>query len=368
MIRKLCLKKYGGFFDLESKQLRLNDITRKIENDPTFWERPKESAPVLKEKKILESFLNRAQRLQAKCDDMLAASELSENGDELAQESARLASELNVELNELEVQSLLGGETDINDAVVTINAGAGGTESCDWASILYRMYLRYADRHGFVADVYDLQSGDEAGIKSCTFEVKGEFAYGLLKAESGVHRLVRISPFDSNARRHTSFCSVYVTPIIDDNIEIEINPVDLRIDTYRSSGAGGQHVNKTDSAVRITHLPSGIVVACQNQRSQIQNRETAMKVLKSRLYEAEMQRRQEKLNAMENAKSDIAWGSQIRSYVLHPYKLVKDHRTEYESFSPDEILDGDLDKFINEFLIQSKKSQSEAANHSKFSR
>lgn len=291
---------------------------------------------------------------------MLAACELSEDGEEFASEAAGLSSELQAELKELEVQSLLGGELDINPAVVTINAGAGGTESCDWASMLYRMYVRYAERHGYGVDAYDLQAGDEAGIKSCTFEVKGDFAYGLLKAESGVHRLVRISPFDSNARRHTSFVSVYVTPVVDDTIEIEINPADLKIDTYRASGAGGQHVNKTDSAVRITHMPTNIIVACQNQRSQHQNKDAAMKLLKSRLYELEIKKREQKLSALEDAKSDIAWGSQIRSYVLHPYKLVKDHRTDHEDFSPDEILDGHLDEFINEFLIQSKKSGTSA--------
>jgi peptide chain release factor 2 len=350
-------KKYGGFFDLESKKLELSDIQRKIENDPTFWERPKESALVLKSKKVLEAFLDRAKALKAKRDDMVAAKELAEDGDDFAVEAERLAMELKAELIELEVQSLLGGELDLNDAVVTINAGAGGTESCDWASMLYRMYTRWAERHKFSLELFDLQAGEEAGIKHCTFQISGNFSYGLLKAESGVHRLVRISPFDSNARRHTSFCSIYISPVIDDTIEIEVNPADLRIDTYRASGSGGQHVNKTDSAVRITHLPSGIVVQSQNQRSQLQNRETCMKLLKSRLYEVEMQKREQQLNALENAKSDNSWGSQIRSYVLHPYKLVKDHRTDHEDFSPDEVLDGHLDVFINEFLVKSKKDQ-----------
>lgn len=245
----------------------------------------------------------------------------------------------------------------MNAAILTINAGAGGTESCDWTSMLYRMYLRFAERKGWQVEVHDVLSGEEAGIKNATIEITGDYAYGLLKAESGVHRLVRISPFDSNARRHTSFTSVFVTPVIDDTIEIEINPADLRVDTYRASGAGGQHVNKTDSAVRITHIPTGIVTASQTQRSQHQNRDNAMKLLRSALYEREMEKRRAALTAIENTKTDISFGHQIRSYVLHPYKLIKDHRTDYESHSPDDILDGKLDEFINEFLAHSKEAQ-----------
>lgn len=260
------------------------------------------------------------------------------------------------QLRFLEVQSLLSGETDMNAAILTINAGAGGTESCDWASILYRMYVRYAERKGWQCDVHDILGGEEAGIKNATIEITGDFAYGLLKAENGVHRLVRISPFDSNARRHTSFASVFVTPVVDDNINIDINPADLRVDTYRASGAGGQHVNKTDSAVRITHIPTGIVTASQTQRSQHQNRDNAMKLLRSALYEKELEKRRAAQTALENTKTDISFGHQIRSYVLHPYKLIKDHRTDYESHTPDDVLDGKLDDFINEFLAQSKES------------
>ena len=257
-------------------------------------------------------------------------------------------------LSDLEVQSLLNGELDGNDAILTFNSGAGGTESCDWCSMLMRMYLRYCERKGWQTEIIEIQEGEEAGIKSVTIQVSGPMAFGLLKAESGVHRLVRISPFDSNARRHTSFASVFATALIDDTVEIEINPSDLKIDTYRASGAGGQHVNRTDSAVRITHLPTGVISACQTQRSQHQNKDAAMKVLRARLYEREMEKRREKLKEIEATKSDIAFGSQIRSYVLHPYKLVKDHRTDFESFQPDEVLDGDIDNFIKQTLVAKK--------------
>jgi peptide chain release factor 2 len=264
---------------------------------------------------------------------------------------------LEEELIALEIQSLLGEELDKNDAVVTINAGAGGTESCDWASMLYRMYLRFCERSGWETEIFDYQEGDEAGIKSVTFGVTGEYAFGMLKAESGVHRLVRISPFDSNARRHTSFASLFMSPVIDDDIEIEINEKDLRIDTYRASGAGGQHVNRTDSAVRITHIPSGVVVQCQTQRSQHQNRDQAMKLLRGRLYERELEKRRQKQQELEDSKSDNSFGSQIRSYVLHPYKMVKDHRTNYEHRNPDEVLDGGLNEFIYEYLVRRTGAQ-----------
>jgi len=296
--------------------------------------------------------------LQADKNDMEAALELAQAGDEdYASEAEQLVQGVESELNALELQSLLGEELDSNSAVVTINSGAGGTESCDWASMLFRMYLRYAEKKGWQTEIIDLMEGDEAGIKSATIEVNGEYAFGMLKAESGVHRLVRISPFDSNARRHTSFASVFVSPIVDDEIEVEVNEADLRIDTFRASGAGGQHVNRTDSAVRITHLPSGIVVQSQTQRSQHQNRDKCMQLLKSRLYEMELEKRKAVQRQQEAEKSDIGWGSQIRSYVLHPYKLVKDHRTDFESREPDDVLDGSLDQFINVWLVESKKSQ-----------
>ena len=248
--------------------------------------------------------------------------------------------------------SLLSGELDGNDAYLQVNAGAGGTESCDWASILFRMYMRWAEKKGFKIALMDKQDGEVAGIKSAILEISGENAYGWLKSESGVHRLVRISPFDSNARRHTSFCSISVTPVVDENIDIKIEDKDLRVDTYRSQGAGGQHVNKTDSAVRLTHLPTGLVVACQNQRSQHQNRAYAMKMLKAKLYEREMQAKQALKDAEENAKTEIAWGHQIRSYVLQPYQLVKDLRTGHETSDTKGVLDGDLDPFLEASLAQ----------------
>ena len=286
-------------------------------------------------------------------EDLTAALELAAEGEsEYAEEASHLLDTLENSLKELETQSLLNEELDRNGAVVTINAGAGGTESCDWASMLFRMYLRYAERKGWKSEIYDLIDGDEAGVKSTTFEVEGEFAFGLLKAETGVHRLVRISPFDSNARRHTSFASIFISPVVNDEIEIDVNESEIRVDTYRASGAGGQHVNKTDSAVRMTHIPTGIVVQCQNQRSQHQNREQCLKLLKSKLYEKELEERKKQQEAVEGAKSEIGWGSQIRSYVLHPYKMVKDHRTNFESHSPDDVLDGDLDQFINEWLAK----------------
>jgi len=250
----------------------------------------------------------------------------------------------------MELQRLLGGEHDAGNAIVTLHPGAGGTEAQDWAEMLLRMYLRWTERHGYRVELVDQQPGEGAGIKSATFTVEGAYAYGYLKAEAGIHRLVRISPFDANARRHTSFASVFVFPELDDDIEVEIDEADLRIDTYRSSGAGGQHVNKTDSAVRLTHLPTGIVVACQNERSQHKNKSMAMKILRARLYELEQQKQHEKMAELSKTKKDIAWGSQIRSYVLHPYRLVKDHRTGVEVGNADGVLDGDLDAFIEEYL------------------
>jgi peptide chain release factor 2 len=276
---------------------------------------------------------------------------MSADGDEAsATEAIELFPRLQMALHEAEKKALLSGETDSNNAIVTINAGAGGTESCDWAGMLLRMIQRWCEARGFKAQVMDFQYGDSAGIKSATLLVQGNYSYGLLKSESGVHRLVRISPFDSNARRHTSFASIFVSPEVDDTIEIEINDKDLRVDVYRSGGAGGQSVNTADSAVRLTHFPSGIVVACQNERSQIQNRAMAMKILKSRLYDFEMQKRKEAQDKIEAGKKDIAWGSQIRSYVLHPYKLVKDHRTGFTSSQAETVLDGDLDEFMKAFL------------------
>ncbi len=265
---------------------------------------------------------------------------------ELTQELAKLEEYL----SSIETQTLLGGENDRLNAIVTIHPGAGGTESQDWAEMLLRMYLRWAERRGFRTETLDLQDGEEAGIKSVTFTVNGENAYGLLTSEIGVHRLVRISPFDANKRRHTSFASVFVSPEIDESIEIKVEEKDIRIDTFRSTGAGGQHVNTTDSAVRITHFPSGIVVTCQNERSQHKNRDVAFKVLRSKLYELEIEKRRVESQRMEDSKMEIGFGSQIRSYVLHPYRLVKDHRTKFEMGDADRVLDGDMDPFINAYL------------------
>jgi len=346
----------GGTFDLPAKRNRLKELEDTIDSNPDFWNDPKTSAGVLKEKKSLESIIRQVTAVDTRCDDLKTALELASEEEEFHNEAINLIEQLSTELEELEIQSLLGGELDNSAALVTINAGAGGTESCDWASMLLRMYLRFAERKDWNLSVHDIQDGDEAGIKNATIEISGDFAFGLLKAESGVHRLVRISPFDSNARRHTSFASVFVSPVIEDNIEIDINPADLRVDTYRASGAGGQHVNRTDSAVRITHAPSGIVVQCQSQRSQHQNRDTAMKMLRSKLYEQELEERRKKQQDIEEAKSEIGFGSQIRSYVLHPYKMVKDHRTSKESHSPLDILDGDISAFINAYLQRPQKS------------
>lgn len=307
---------------------------------------------MLQEKKSLEQVIQKIAKIEKQIEDLGTAIELAKDESEFQDEATKLVVALQIELKSLEMQSLLTDPLDQSSALITINAGAGGTESCDWAQMLLRMYLRFCERKGWQSEIHDIQSGEEAGIKNATFEVTGENVFGLLKAESGVHRLVRISPFDSNARRHTSFASVFVSPVVDDKIEIVINPSDLRVDTFRASGAGGQHVNRTDSAIRITHMPSGIVVQCQSQRSQHQNRDTAMKMLKSRLYEKELAERNKKRDEAEAQKADINFGSQIRSYVLHPYKLVKDHRTEHESHEPDAVLDGEILPFIEEFLSQ----------------
>jgi peptide chain release factor 2 len=275
-----------------------------------------------------------------------------EEDEQIAGEISRDADTLRRQIEDIEFRKMLGGPNDGKNAIVTIHPGAGGTESQDWAQMLMRMYIRWFERHGFVYDVLDLQAGEEAGIKSVSIEVTGSYAFGYLKAEAGVHRLVRISPFDFNKRRHTSFASVFVYPEIDNAIEVDVEEKDLRIDTYRSSGAGGQHVNKTSSAVRITHIPSGIVVQCQNERSQHRNRESAMKILFSRLYQKKMEEEQQKMAKLESTKKDIAWGSQIRSYVFHPYNMVKDHRTDYETSNTSAVMDGELDEIIHAYLIQ----------------
>lgn len=340
----------GGHFDIDSKVARTTEIGE-LETLEGFWEDSTHAAKIQKEKSILNQSINKYNKVKVLFDDFEALCEFAEEGDtESLSEALATFEKLQVDLKDLEEQSLLSEETDPNNAIVSINAGAGGTESCDWAGMLHRMLTRWCDQAGFKTSVMDHQRGDSAGIKSVTFMVEGDFAFGRLKSESGIHRLVRISPFDSAARRHTSFASVYVSPEIDDTIEIEINDKDIRIDVYRSGGAGGQSVNTTDSAVRITHHPSGIVVTCQNERSQLQNKGTAFKVLRSRLYEKAMEERRAEAAEVEAGKMEIGWGSQIRSYVLHPYKMVKDHRTNCESGNADKVLDGDLDDFMKSFL------------------
>ena len=298
--------------------------------------------------------MNAIGEIAGELDDLVELAELGaeENDETSLDETQELMTGLRDRAGQAEIEALLSGEADANDCFVEIHPGAGGTESNDWAAMLLRMYVRWAQQRGYKVDIIEEQAGEEAGIKSATIQVKGHNAYGWLKTESGVHRLVRISPFDSNARRHTSFASAWIYPVVDDNIEIEVNESDCRIDTFRASGAGGQHVNTTDSAVRITHIPTGFVVQCQNERSQHKNRATAWTMLRARLYEAELQKREEAAAATEAGKSDIGWGHQIRSYVLQPYQMVKDLRTQVESSDPDKVLDGDLDKFMSASLAQ----------------
>jgi peptide chain release factor 2 len=323
--------------------------------DPGLWNDQKNAQKLLQRRKRVDGDVELLKRLKSQEDDAQVLVDWLAGGEPVADELQAALDAFEAAVDSCEFQKMLGGEHDRASAILTINAGAGGTDSQDWAEMLLRMYLRWCDRRGFKRDITDIQAGEEAGIKSATVLVSGEYAYGYLAAEAGVHRLVRISPFDSNARRQTSFASVFAWPEIDDAIDVEVQDKDLRIDTYRSSGAGGQHVNVTDSAVRITHLPSGIVVACQNERSQIRNREVGMKILKARLYELELSKRREKLDAVEAGKKEIAFGSQIRSYVLHPYRMVKDHRTKHETGNPDRVLDGDIDDFVKATLAARAK-------------
>ncbi len=323
-------------------------IDREMEA-PGFWDDPKQSSPLLRRRRNLERRLKTLERLRSDGDELATWQELlAEAGSD--PEAETFLERLDGELDALDLQLKLSEPDDEKNALVAIHPGAGGTESQDWAEMLLRMYLRWAEAGGFEAQLLDRLDGEEAGIKSVTFAVRGDYAYGYLKGENGVHRLVRISPYDAQSRRHTSFASVYVYPEVDETVEILIEDKDLRIDTYRASGAGGQHVNKTESAVRITHGPTNIVVSCQNERSQIKNRATAMKILKARLYDLEMQKRREEQDKREDAKMDIGWGSQIRSYVLHPYRMVKDHRTSTEVGDADRVLDGDINPFIHAWL------------------
>ena len=331
----------------------MDELNEKAE-DSELWNNPQEAQRLMKERQRLDGALSSFQKLEQELADQLELIELgeAEGDDEIVLEAEASLESLAKIAQEREVATLLSGEVDGNDCYLEIHAGAGGTESQDWAEMLFRMYMRWAESKGFKVEISGTNAGDEAGLKSATILVKGENAYGLLKTESGVHRLVRISPFDSNARRHTSFSSVWVFPVIDDDIDIEIDESDCRVDTYRASGAGGQHVNTTDSAVRITHQPTGIVVQCQSQRSQHKNRAEAWKMLRARLYEKELQEREEKAQAEAAQKGAIGWGHQIRSYVLQPYQMVKDLRTGVESTNPSAVLDGALDPFIEAALAQ----------------
>ncbi|MBK7162801.1 MAG: peptide chain release factor 2 [Sphingomonadales bacterium] len=332
---------------------RLDELNARVE-DPTLWDNPKKAEEVMRERRRLDAAIATVREIDADKVGTVELIELAEmeSDEALADEGVAALAALADRADKDKVSALLSGEADPLDTFIEIHAGAGGTESQDWAEMLFRMYTRWAEKRGFKVDTIEYQAGDTAGIKAATIQVKGENAYGYAKTESGVHRLVRISPYDSSARRHTSFSSVWVYPVIDDSFEIDINPADLKIDTYRASGAGGQHVNTTDSAVRITHQPSGIVVASQVDRSQHKNREIAMGMLKARMYEAEMRKREEAASAEHAAKTDIGWGHQIRSYVLQPYQMVKDLRTGVTSPTPSDVLDGDLDSFIAAALAQ----------------
>jgi peptide chain release factor 2 len=341
------------FLDWDKANKRLGELNDKVE-DPTLWDDPKAAQEVMRERRRLEEAIGATQKIESELQDTVELIEMAEaEGDHaLIDDGVRSLGELAERAERDKVAALLAGEADANNSYIEINAGAGGTESNDWAGMLQRMYSRWAERHRMKVELVDHHAGEQAGIKSATLLIRGENAYGNLKVEGGVHRLVRISPYDSSARRHTSFASVWVYPEVDDDIDIEINEAELRIDTYRASGAGGQHINTTDSAVRITHIPTGIVVACQNERSQHKNRAQAYKQLKARLYEAELQRREAEANAANAAKTDIGWGHQIRSYVLQPYQLVKDLRTGVTSTAPLDVLDGDLDRFMAAALSQ----------------
>jgi len=328
-------------------------MNAKVE-DPTLWDKPEAAQALMRERTRLASQVESVKKLERERADALEFAEMAdaEGDQDSLEEAAQTLKALKELAGRAELEALLSGEADGNDCYVEVNSGAGGTESADWCLMLTRMYTRWANAHGMAVDVIEETAGETAGLKSATLQIKGPNAYGWLKTEAGVHRLVRISPFDSNARRHTSFASVWVFPVVDDTIVIEINPSDVRTDTYRASGSGGQHINKTDSAVRLTHIPTGIAVACQAGRSQHQNREEAWKMLRARLYEAELQKREEAAQAVQDAKTDIGWGHQIRSYVLQPYQMVKDLRTNVETSDSQGVLDGDLDPFMAASLSQ----------------
>ncbi len=346
----------GGFFDAPKKQIELEKLEKQI-SEPDFWNDSEKAQKIVQQRSRIEKALQQQENFETGVADAEVLIEFAATDEGSLNELETLINRLENEVSIAETQSLLSGETDPNNAICSIQSGAGGTDAQDFAQMILRMYLRWAEKKGFKAEIIDEQSGSEAGIKSATFRVEGEYAYGLLANEAGVHRLVRISPFNSGGSRETSFASMFVSPEIDENIVVEINDKDLRIDTYRSSGAGGQHVNVTDSAVRITHLPTNTVVTCQNQRSQLQNKVVAMNVLRSKLYELELEKRRANSADLEATKQDISFGSQIRNYVLHPYRLVKDTRTKFEVTDVEAVLDGDIDDFIKEFLLFKKGAQ-----------
>ncbi|MBW2175764.1 MAG: peptide chain release factor 2 [Deltaproteobacteria bacterium] len=349
------LEDLKGIFDIDAKEIRLKEI-ESILSQKGFWDSPEAATPILKERTALTGKIENYHNLFTQLEEnkILLDMAMEEEDTATIQEVARDVLLLGKNIKALSLTIMLDGEDDANDAIISINSGAGGTEAQDWAEMLFRMYMRWVERKGFKISVIDYQPGDEAGIKSVTFTAAGTFAYGYLKSEIGVHRLVRISPFNASGKRHTSFASVFVYPELDTDIKVDIEEKDLRIDVYRASGAGGQHVNKTSSAVRITHLPSGIVVQCQQEKSQHRNKDMAMKVLSARLYQAEKQKQDEKLQEMHDGKDDIAWGSQIRSYVLHPYQMVKDHRINMDVGNVGAVLDGDIDPFIEGVLLAGK--------------
>nr|WP_200859956.1 peptide chain release factor 2 [Fusobacterium hwasookii] len=337
-------------FDLEKRKSTIKEL-EKLTFEDNFWSDKRKSSEIIKNMNFEKNIVSRYEKLATEIDDEEVLIDFVKSG-EISFENELLEKHkiLKSDIEEFEINLLLDGEYDMNNAIVTIHSGAGGTEACDWADMLYRMYLRWCNLKGYKVSELDFMEGDSVGVKSVTFLVEGINAYGYLKSEKGVHRLVRISPFDANKKRHTSFASVEVVPEVDENVEVEINPADIRIDTYRASGAGGQHVNMTDSAVRITHFPSGIVVTCQKERSQLSNRETAMKMLKSKLLELELKKKEEEMKKIQSEQTDIGWGNQIRSYVFQPYALVKDHRTNTEIGNVKVVMDGSIDDFINSYL------------------
>jgi peptide chain release factor 2 len=340
-------------FDLARIESEAEELENKA-SEPNFWDSPEKSQAVLQRTKSLRSKLDRYRRLSEGAEDLIVLVQLGidEQDESIADEAKKEFGALRAGYQDMYLQTLFSGQFDKNNAILSMHAGSGGTESQDWVEMLLRMYTRWAESHSYAAKILDILAGDEAGIKSVALMVSGENAYGRLRSENGVHRLVRISPFDAAGRRHTSFASVEVMPELSDDIAIDINPDDLRVDTFRSSGAGGQHINKTDSAVRITHIPTGVVVACQTERSQFQNRDNAMKMLRSKLYELKEREHAEKIEDLKGVQLEITWGSQIRSYVFCPYTMVKDHRTDYEEGAVDKVMDGGLDGFINAWLIR----------------